>query len=205
LRRRPARGLNCAIHEFWILCVADAAKKNCARHLPVGLASGEFRESAARTNHGIEQTSRCKAITKIEAVAEHALDAEMIGERAHDVVESLAYQHDIGTGGYDFLELGNPSGFQSWLEEILEEFFAEEVEPVAAYAAQHRVQKACGEHAIRGVEKRARDSEDAHGAAAAPAFKKGLGVPGEEADGADGREIEQAAFYAPVDWFSRDV
>ncbi len=38
--------------------------------------------------------------------------------------------------------------FQPGLQEILEEFLAEKVQPVAALAAQHRVQKARGEHAI---------------------------------------------------------
>ena len=84
----------------------------------------------------------------------------------------------------------------------MEEFFAEQVEPVATYAAQHRVEKACGEHAIGGVEKWPRDREDAHGAASPPAFEKSLGVPGEEAYGADGGEIEQAAFDAPVNWLA---
>ena len=84
----------------------------------------------------------------------------------------------------------------------MEEFFAEQVEAVAAYAAQHRVEKACGEHAIRGVEKWPRYGEDAHRAAPAPAFEKSLRVPGEEAYRADGGEIQQAAFDAPVDWFA---
>ncbi len=84
----------------------------------------------------------------------------------------------------------------------MEEFFAEQVEPVATYAAQHGVQKARGEHAIRGVEKWARDREDAHRAASPPAFEKSLGVPGEEAHGADGREVQETAFDAPVNWLA---
>ncbi len=67
-----------------------------------------------------------------------------------------------------------------------------------ANAAKHGVEKARGEHAIGGVEKRPRDREDAHRAAPAPAFEKSLGVPGEEAYGADGREVQEAAFDAPV-------
>ena len=82
--------------------IAEAAKKNFARYLAVGLASSEFREGAARANHRIEQTPSGKPVAKIEAVAENALDAEVIGERAHDVVESLAHEHNVGTRCDDF-------------------------------------------------------------------------------------------------------
>src|ERR1700722_4340281 len=201
LRRWPVGGLNRTVYDFRILRVAETADKNCAGHLPVRLASCEFGESTPRTNHWIEQAASGEAVAKIEAIAENALDAEMIGERSHDVVESLAYENNVRTGCDDFFESSNPGVFQSWLEEILKEFLAEEVEPIAAYAAQDRVEKACGEHAIGGVEKRARDRKDSHCSASPPAFEKGLCVPGEEADGTDGREIQQAAFDAPVDGF----
>ena len=65
------------------------------------------------------------------------------------------------------------------------------------------MQQAGGKDAIGDVEERAADGEDGHGAAARPAFQEALRVPGEEADGADCGEIEQAAFDAPEDRLAR--
>ena len=147
--------MNRAVHEFWILRVAEAAEKNCARHLPVRLAAGEFRESSAWANYRIEQAASGETIAKVEAIAENALDAEMIGERSHDVVESLAYEYDVRAGCDDFFESSNPGGFQSWLEEILEEFFAEQVEPVKRRVALKLVKaglvRMCRGSAIRSA------------------------------------------------------
>jgi len=101
------------------------------------------------------------------------------------------------------LQSGNAWLLQAWLQKIFEEFFAEEVETVAADSAQDRVEEARGEDAIGDVEEGAGDGEDGHGAAARPAFQEALRIPGEEADRADGGEIEQAAFDAPEDRLAR--
>lgn len=65
------------------------------------------------------------------------------------------------------------------------------------------MEEAGGEDAVGDIEERAGNGEDGHGAAARPALQEALRIPGEEADGADGGEIEQAAFNAPEDRLAR--
>jgi len=127
----------------------------------------------------------------------------MFRERAHDVVEALAYQDDFAAPGYRFSQLGDALLFQPRLQKIFEEFFAQQVEAVAADSAEDGVQEAGGEDAIGHVEEGAAHREDGHGATARPAFQEALRIPGEEANGADGGEIEEAAFNAPEDRLAR--
>ena len=63
--------------------------------------------------------------------------------------------------------------------------------------------QAGGEDAVGDVKEGAGERESGHGAAARPAFQEALRIPGEEADGADGGEVEQAAFDAPEDRLAR--
>ena len=96
-----------------------------------------------------------------------------------------------------------PSCFQARLQKIFEEFLAEEIEAVAADSAEHGVKQAGGEDTVGEVEEGAGEGECGHGAAAGPALQEALRIPGEERDGADGGEIEQAAFDAPKDEIAR--
>jgi hypothetical protein len=130
-------------------------------------------------------------------------DAEMLCQWTHDVVEALADQDDFTAFGDRFLQPGDALLLQARLQKIFEEFLAQEVEAIAADPAEDRVEQACGEYAIGDVEKGAGDGEDGHGAAARPAFQEALRIPGEEADRADGGEIQQAAFDAPEDRLAR--
>ena len=101
--RRPFGGLNCGVHDSGIFRVAEAAQQNFARHAAIRLTAGKFCEGAARTNHGIEQAAGRDAVAKIEAIAKDAADAEMIRERAHDVVEPLADENNLRAGFHRFL------------------------------------------------------------------------------------------------------
>ena len=66
------------------------------------------------------------------------------------------------------------------------------------------MEQAGGEDAVGDVEEGAGESERRHGAAARPTLEEALRIPGEEADRADGGEVEQAAFDAPEDGFARE-
>src|SRR5580704_4249075 len=110
LWRRTLRRLNRAVDYFRILCDAEAAKENFARDASIGLAARDFRKRAARTNHGIERASGGETTAKIEAIRKNALDAEMIGKRAHDVVEALANENHVGARGDGFVEAGYALG-----------------------------------------------------------------------------------------------
>ncbi len=121
----------------------------------------------------------------------------------HDVIETLAYQDDFAACGDCFLQFRDALLLQARLQKIFEEFFAQQVQTVAADSAEDGVQEAGGEDAVGDVKEGAGERENGHGAAARPAFQEALRIPGEEADGADGGEVEQAAFDAPEDRLAR--
>jgi len=73
------------------------------------------------------------------------------------------------------------------LQKIMEKFLAEQIEPVAAFAAQHRVHYSGGKHAIGGVQQRPRNSHHAHQPAPRPPLSERLCVPSEEGYRPDGR------------------
>src|SRR5271168_5325331 len=115
----------------------------------------------------------------------------MFRQWAHDVVEALAYQDDFCAGVHGLLQLGDTFLLQARLQKIFEEFFAEEIEAVAADSAQDGVQQAGGENAVGHVEEWAGEGEDGHGPTARPAFQETLRIPRKEAYGADGGEVQQ--------------
>ena len=167
------------------------------------MGAGESGEGAARADYGVEQASGGHAFAEIEAIRDDAPDAQVLGERAHDVVEALADQDDFAARGDRFVQFGDAFFFEARLQKIFEEFLAEEVEAVAADSAEDGVEEAGGEDAVGEVEEGAGEGERGHGAAAGPTLEEALRIPGEEGDGADGGEIEQAAFHAPEDGFAR--
>jgi hypothetical protein len=167
------------------------------------LGACESGEGAAGADYGVEQASGGHAFAEIEAIGHDARDAQVFGERAHDVVEALAYQDDLAAGGDRFFQLGDAFFLQTRLEKIFEELLAEEIEAVAADSAEDCVEEASGEDAVGEVEEGAGEGESGHGAAACPTLEEALRIPGEEADGTDSGEVEQAAFHAPEDGFAR--
>ena len=89
-------------------------------------------------------------------IGDERLHAEVVRQRAHDVVEQLADEHDALAAAHGFEQLLARVFAQIRLQHVLKIFFAEQIEPVAAHPAQQRVQKSRGEGAARGVGKRPR-------------------------------------------------
>jgi hypothetical protein len=56
-----------------------------------------------------------------------------------------------------------------------------------------------GELPVRGIKNRSEHGHQEDEAAAANAFGEGLGVPGEESDWPDNRQVKKATFNPPVD------
>ena len=146
------------VQHFRIFLEAEDGDQLFARKAAIGLAFGEARKRAARTNHGIEQAARGDAFAKIQAIGNEARNAQMLRERAHDVVEALAHQNNFAARRHGFVQLGDAALFQPRLQKIFEEFLAEQVQAVAAHSAQHSVKKARGEDAVGDVEKRPREA-----------------------------------------------
>ncbi len=196
-RCRPSRRLNRAIQNFRIVSKAQVPHQQIAPDSSIRFAPRDLGESTPGPNHRFEQTAGRAPIAKIEAVRNNAFDAQIVRKRAHDVVEALADKDDVIVRGHRFLQFFHAGLPEARLQEILKEFLTEQIQAIAADAAQHGVQQSRGEDAVRGVQKWPRDGEHAHGTAPPPALDEGLRVPREEADWPNGRQIEQAAFHAP--------
>src|ERR1700730_10456859 len=83
------------------------------------------------------------------------------------------------------------------LEYVLEILFTEQIQAVAGYAAQERMQDPGRHYPVARVQRRANQMLQGKAAAARPAFGEGVGVPGEIGDRAYRRQMCQAAFHAP--------
>ena len=77
-------------------------------------------------------------------------------------------------------------------------FVAKKVKPVAADATQNGIDEPGGKGAVQYVQERPERRYEQHGSAAKPALGEFLGIPGEERDRANGGQLQQAAFDAPV-------
>ena len=94
-RRNSLGRPNRFVQHAGVFREAEIAHQLIARQGPVRAILLKPRHRAARANHGIEQASRGEAIAKIQTIAENAPHAEMLRERTHDVIESLAHEHHV--------------------------------------------------------------------------------------------------------------
>ena len=82
-------------------------------------------------------------------------------------------------------------------QDVLEILFAEQLQAVAANAAQKGVEQTSGKLAPAGVGEGSQQRHRRHARAARPALGKTLRVPGEIADRPKCAQLEQAPFDAP--------
>jgi hypothetical protein len=157
LRRWPLGSADGRIEHFWRLGEPEIAQHLLARNSSVRFVRPKVGEGPARTDYGVKQPARGYTVAKIESVRKNALDTQIVRERAHYMVQTLADKHHLGASGYDFLERFNATHLEPRLQKVLEELFAQKVQAVAALMPENGVQEARGDHAVRGVEKRACD------------------------------------------------
>ena len=161
--------------------------------------SRKRRECPAWADHRIEQPTGGDAVAKLQAVGDHVLHSQMLRQRTHHLLESLADQNDISATFNQLLYLRYSTRLQAWLQLVLEIFLAQQVEAVAADAAQDGVHHARGKFAIGRVQKRAQQRHQKNQTAPPEAFAEGLSVPGKECHWPNHGQVQQAAFNAPVD------
>ena len=123
----------------------------------------------------------------------------MLGQRTHDVLESLTNQHDVAAFRDRFVKQRHAALLQSRLQKIFEKLLPQQIQAIAAHSAQYRMQQARGEFPIRHIQKWPGQRQCRHRTAAAPALQKTLRVPGKKSDRADCGEIQQAALNPPED------
>ena len=108
-------------------------------------------KAPAGTNHWIKQSAGSGAVAKFQAVGDDALDSEVLGQRAHHVLERLADQNHVGAGFHKLLHCPNTFWLQARLELVLEIFFSQQVQTIPGYAAQDCVHDAGGKLAVGGI------------------------------------------------------
>src|SRR5215469_16530919 len=74
---------------------------------PVGVAASNERKQATWTHHWIEEAAGGDSVARLEPVNDHLFHAQMLGQRPHDMVKSLADKYDFRTGIHDFLQALN--------------------------------------------------------------------------------------------------
>ncbi len=189
MRHGAVRGLDGVVEGLRILRESEVAEKPLSRRASIRLVGPQAREHAARADHRREQTARRNSVAEIEAIANDPGNAEMAGERPHDVVQPLAYKHDLFPCIQGLLQTFDAALLQLRLQDVLEIFLTEQIKAIATDAAQNGVQQTGGDHAIRQIKYWPGDRQDAHDAAPCPTLKKALRVPGEEADWTDCGEV----------------
>ena len=156
-------------------------------------------EGSARTNHRLQQPASRNAIAEIKTVCDNPLNTEMLRQRAHDVLQSLAYQNDFRSGFYQLLHLTHAALFQLRLQLVLKEFLTQQIQAIASHSAQDGMDCPGSKLAIRGIKKRSQQRHQEDLPPPPESFGKGLRIPGKESHRPDYGQVEQAALYAPED------
>src|SRR5208337_660197 len=143
-------------------------------------------------------TRTAGAIAEVEAIRNNPPYAQMARQRAHHMLQPLAHQHHVDAGCLQRLQVPHPFFFEQRLQLVLEFFFAQQIEAVASNSAQHGVHDSSCGHAVRRIQKWPQQRHEEHQAAAYRSRDISLAVPGEESDGTDGGQLEQASFHPPV-------
>ena len=106
---------------------------------PSCLAAPENRQRPPRTYDRVEQTAGGNTIAELQPVGHNSFDPQVLRQRPHDVIQALADEDDLPILGHPFAQLRHAFAAELTLQHVLEVFFAEQIQTVAAHAAQQRV------------------------------------------------------------------
>src|SRR5258708_19908097 len=126
------------------------------------------------------------------------LRSEVLRQRTHQMVQSLAHQHHVCSGAEKFLDLFHSMRFQLGFQLVLEIFLAQKIQTVAGYTAQGGVNHASSELAVGGVKKWAQRRHQKDQPASPKAFGEGLGVPGEKRHRLDHTPAKKPSLHSPI-------
>src|SRR4030095_10013493 len=185
------------VEHLSVMREAQIAREPFRRDAPVGFSADDPRQRLSGPNHRREQPACGQAVAEFEAVGYQTLGPKMLGQRPHDVVESLTDQYDAGGARLRFLQFRHAVWLQLRHENVVKILFAEKVQTVATHAAQQGVQRSRGEDAVERVEQRTEHGQQRDPAAPHPSFGEALRVPSEERHRVDRPQVEQTAFDAP--------
>src|SRR5579859_7921788 len=123
----------------------------------------------------------------------------MLRKRAQNMIQELADEHDSLAVLPGFKKFFDRLAAKLRLQNIMKVLFTEQIEPVAADAAQQRR----GQRPIDRVIDRPGNRQPGHSCTARPALGKTLRVPREKPDRPQRAQLEQRAFDAPVSYGAR--
>ena len=153
---------------------------------------------SARAYDRAQQTPSGMAVTKLQAIRNERLNAEMAGQRTEDMVEELTHQNDALAAANGFQKLFGGFRPKRGLQDVVKILFAQEIKAVLADAAQQRVQRSRGKGAACGVSEGSRQRHERHTGTSSPTLRKTLRVPGEKADRAHRPHFEKRTLDAPI-------
>src|SRR5277367_14574 len=130
-------GLNGFIEGLRIVFKPENIYQFLASYQAIRLSAGESGEQAARSNHRIEQPAGGLAIPEVEPIGHNSANSQMLGQWAHDVLQSLTNQHDVIAGRYRLVQQLHAALLQARLQKIFEKLFAQQVQAIAAHSPQH--------------------------------------------------------------------
>ena len=154
-------------------------------------------QRAARTHDRVEQPPGGNSVAKFQPVGHQLLDAQVPCQRPHHMIESLAHQHHLPVLFHPLAQHLQPFGFELRLQNVVEVFLPQQVQPIASHSAQQRVQNARGQNAVARVQHRPHQRLQKQSAAPRPALRERMRVPGEIRYRPHRGQIRQAAFDPP--------
>ena len=98
---------------------------------------------------GLNNAAGSDAVAKIQPVGDDPPHAQMPRQWPHHVIQPLAHQNHVGSGCLQSPQLPNSFFFEQRLELVFKFFFAQQVQPVARDAAQHRMHNPGSRYPIR--------------------------------------------------------
>lgn len=122
----------------------------------------------------------------------------MLRQRPQNVVQQLPDKYNSFPTLNRPEKLFNSLFAQLRLQYVVKILFPKQIEPVSADASQKRVQEPRGKCSVCCISKGPCESHRRHASTARPSFGKALRVPGEESHWAQGAQLEQRAFHAPI-------
>src|SRR3954447_11093621 len=127
----------------------------------------------------------------------------MSGERAHDVIEQLTYEHDPLTTAHHVQKFLGGFFANLWLENVLEIFLTQEIQAIETDSPQQSMKKASSKSAAGGVCEWPSHRHQRHASSTCPALRKALRIPRKKADRPQRAEFQERSFHAPINRLGR--
>jgi len=123
----------------------------------------------------------------------------MLSQRPHNVIQALADQDDLPILDHPLAQLRQSFRPELALQDVFKVLLPEQIQAVAAHAAQERMQDSCGQYPMACIERWPKQGLQEKTPSACPALREGVGIPGEISNWTHRRQMRQTAFYAPED------